>query len=78
MPTVHERIESTLETIRPALHMDGGDVEFVEFDDDSGTVMLRLVGACGACPISSTTMRFGIEKRLKSMVPEVRDVQAIG
>jgi Fe-S cluster biogenesis protein NfuA len=72
---VRERIESTLETIRPALHVDGGDVEFVEFAD--GVLQLRLIGACGACPISSMTVKHGIERRIRAMVPEVTEVQAI-
>ena len=73
--TIRERIEDTLETIRPALHIDGGDVEFVDFED--GVVQLRLVGACGSCPISSLTVKHGIERRIKAMVPEVTEVQAI-
>ena len=75
--TVRERIEDTLDTIRPALRTDGGDVELVEFDADEGVVQLRLMGACSSCPISALTMKQGIERRLKAMVPEVRDVQAV-
>lgn len=73
---VRERIESALETIRPALQSDGGDVELVDFSDE-GVVLLRLLGACGACPISSLTMKHGIEKRIKANVPEVTAVEAI-
>ncbi|MGI9181405.1 MAG: NifU family protein [Longimicrobiaceae bacterium] len=72
-----ERIESGLDTIRPALQQDGGDVEFVRFDDDSGIVELRLVGLCGACPISPTTVKHGIERRLRQLVPEVTEVRAL-
>ncbi|CAN5651997.1 NifU family protein [soil metagenome] len=72
-----ERIESGLDTIRPALQQDGGDVEFVRFDDDSGVVELRLVGLCGACPISPTTVKHGIERRLRQLVPEVTEVRAL-
>lgn len=74
--SVRDRIESALETIRPALQIDGGDVEFVDFNDE-GVVLLRLTGACGACPISSLTMKHGIEKRIKANVPEVNAVEAI-
>lgn len=73
--TVHERIASSLDTIRPALRVDGGDVEFVQFED--GVVRLRLTGACGACPISSVTVKNGIERRIRAMVPEVLEVEAI-
>jgi Thioredoxin-like proteins and domains len=75
--TIRDRIETSLESIRPALNVDGGDVEFVDFDDQQGVVHLRLVGACGACPISSLTVKHGIERRIKAAVPEVREVQAI-
>lgn len=75
--TVLERIEDTLESIRPALHQDGGDVELVRFDDAEGVVHVRLVGMCGSCPISDTTVKHGIERRIKMMVPEVTAVQTV-
>ncbi|MGH7458444.1 MAG: NifU family protein [Longimicrobiaceae bacterium] len=74
---VLERIESSLETLRPALRGDGGDVELVGFDDREGVATVRLVGVCGACPISPVTVKQGIEKRVRSMVPEVREVKAV-
>jgi Fe-S cluster biogenesis protein NfuA len=73
---LRDRIESGLDTIRPALQMDGGDVEFVEFDADSGRLRLRLIGVCGTCPISHTTVKHGIERRLRELIPEVREVSA--
>jgi len=73
--TIVEKIEESLDVIRPALREDGGDVELVGFDD--GVVQLRLVGACSACPISTMTVKQGIERRIKSVIPEVREVQAI-
>jgi len=73
---IQERIENGLDTIRPVLQMDGGDVEFVRFDADTGVVELRLVGVCGTCPISPTTVKHGIERRLRELVPEVREVRA--
>lgn len=75
--TIREKIEDTLDSIRPALRSDGGDVELVDFDDDEGIVQVRLVGACSSCPISTMTMKQGIERRIKAVVPEVREVQAI-
>lgn len=75
--TVRDRIEDTLDTIRPALRTDGGDVELVDFHDGEGVVQVRLMGACSSCPISALTMKQGIERRLKAMVPEVREVQAV-
>ena len=74
---LRDRIESTLDTIRPALQLDGGDVEFVDFTPDDGVLQLRLVGACGACPISWQTVKHGIERRIKASIPEVSEVQAV-
>ncbi len=72
-----EKIEEVLEGIRPALHADGGDVELIDFDEEDGVVQVRLVGACGSCPISMMTLRQGIERRLTLQVPEVKAVQAL-
>jgi Fe-S cluster biogenesis protein NfuA len=73
--SIVDQIEDTLDVIRPALREDGGDVEVVGFDD--GVVQLRLVGACSACPISTMTVKQGIERRIKSAIPEVREVMAV-
>jgi len=75
MDSLFEKIEDTLDVIRPALREDGGDVELVGFDD--GILQLRLVGACSACPISTITVKQGIERRIRSAVPEVLEVQAV-
>ena len=72
-----DKILEVLEGIRPALHADGGDVEFVDFDEEDGVVQLRLLGACESCPISMMTLKQGIEERLRSTIPEVREVTAI-
>jgi len=72
-----DRIEDALEAIRPALHIDGGDVELVDFNGEDGVVRIRLVGACGACPISSMTVKHGIERRIKAAAPEVSVVSVI-
>ncbi|MCI0432615.1 MAG: NifU family protein [Gemmatimonadetes bacterium] len=71
-----DRIEEVLDTIRPALRSDGGDVEFIDFDEEDGVVHLRLMGACGSCPVSTMTLKRGIEQRIMSAVPEVREIQA--
>jgi Fe-S cluster biogenesis protein NfuA len=72
-----ERIGTALDSIRPALQSDGGDVELVGFSESDGVVQIRLVGACGPCPISSMTVKHGIERRIRAAVPEVSEVQAI-
>lgn len=70
-----ERVEEVLKEIRPSLQADGGDVELVSVDD--GTVKVRLTGACNGCPMAAMTLRNGIERYLKSKVPEVKAVQAV-
>ncbi|MEN8376748.1 MAG: NifU family protein [Gemmatimonadota bacterium] len=72
-----KEIEDVLTALRPALHADGGDVEFVDFDEGDGVVRLRLLGLCETCPISSVTLKQGIERRLVAAVPGVRQVLAI-
>ena len=76
MSKEHQIIE-VLDQIRPALHADGGDVEFIDFDEAEGVVRLRLMGACESCPISMLTLKEGIERRIRSTVPEVTGVMAI-
>lgn len=71
------KIEEVLSSIRPALHADGGDVELVDYDQHEGIVQLRLMGACGSCPISTMTLKQGIERRIMMAVPEVRGILAL-
>lgn len=75
--TAEARIVEILESIRPALRADGGDLEFLGFDEAGGVVEVRLLGACESCPISMMTLKEGIERRLKSSVPGVNEVQAV-
>lgn len=70
---LEERIKTALEDVRPSLQADGGDVEFVSVSED-GVVSLKLTGACGSCPMSQMTLRMGIEKYLKKVVPEITAV----
>ena len=75
--TPREKIEAALDAIRPALRSDGGDVELIDFDEEDGVVQLRLMGACGSCPVSTLTLRQGIERRLMMAVPEVKAILAL-
>jgi Fe-S cluster biogenesis protein NfuA len=75
--TLSQRIEDALDAIRPALHIDGGDVEFVGFNDADGLLQIRLTGACGGCPISSVTVKHGIERRVRAAVPEVTQIAVV-
>lgn len=71
-----EKVKQVIDTIRPMLQADGGDVELVEVTDD-GIVRLRLTGACGGCPMSVYTLRMGIEQKLRKEVPEVKTVEQV-
>lgn len=71
-----EEVKSVLENIRPALQADGGDVELVEVTED-GIVKVRLVGACGHCPMSTMTLKMGIERTLKDKVAGVKEVISV-
>jgi Fe-S cluster biogenesis protein NfuA len=67
-----EKVEAALARIRPALQADGGDVELLGVKE--GVVSVRLTGACGGCPMSTVTLKNGIERILKQEVPEVKSV----
>jgi Fe-S cluster biogenesis protein NfuA len=72
-----EQVEEALEFIRPALQNDGGDIELIGVDEESGIVTVRLVGACGACPMSQMTLKMGVERILKESIPDVVAVEAV-
>ena len=72
-----DRIERTLDTLRPYIASHKGHVEIVDFDEQDGTLLLRLGGTCHGCAASSITLKQGIESRLRDMVPEVKQVQAV-
>ena len=75
--SARERIEEVLQSIRPAIQADGGDVELVDYDEDSGRVEVKLMGACESCPISMMTLKEGIEARVKRAVPSIVEVTAV-
>jgi Fe-S cluster biogenesis protein NfuA len=66
-------VEKVLQLVRPALQADGGDVELVDVTAD-GIVSVRLKGACGSCPMSTMTLKMGIERTLKEKIPAVKSV----
>lgn len=70
------QVEAALDTIRPYLLADGGNVSVEEITSES-IVKLKLLGACGSCPMSIMTLKAGIEEAIKKAVPEVKAVEAI-
>jgi Fe-S cluster biogenesis protein NfuA len=75
-PELIERIETALDQIRPYLEADGGNVALHEITDDM-VVKLKLLGACGSCPMSIMTLKAGVEQALKRAIPEINSVEAI-
>jgi Fe-S cluster biogenesis protein NfuA len=71
-----ERVEAALNTIRPYLETDGGNVSIEEITPDN-VVKLKLLGSCGSCPMSIMTLKAGIEEAIKKAVPEITGVDAI-
>ena len=69
-----EKVQEVISEIRPFLQADGGDVELVEVSED-GVVRVKLTGACGGCPLSTYTLKLGIEQRIKEKVPEIKKVE---
>lgn len=72
---MQEKVEEVLDKVRPVLVRDGGNVELVGVDD--GTVKVKLVGACAGCPMSTLTLKNGIERILKQEIPDVKEVVAV-
>lgn len=70
------KVEDALNLIRPALQRDGGNVELVEVTAE-GVVKVKLVGACGTCPMSILTLKRGIEATLRQRIPEISSVEAV-
>ncbi len=68
---VLERIHAAIDEIRPALQFDGGDMELLDWDEETGVVRVQMVGACHGCSMSEVTLVAGVERIVKERVPEV-------
>jgi len=73
---LRQRILAALESVRPCLQVDGGDIELVSVSED-GFVKVHFLGACATCPLSPMTLRAGVERTLMLALPEVRRVEAV-
>lgn len=71
-----KKVEQSLDTLRPYLNKDGGDVEVIDITDD-GVVQVKLMGACESCPQSFMTMKAGIEEAVKKAVPQIESVVSV-
>jgi Fe-S cluster biogenesis protein NfuA len=70
-----QRVDKALDMIRPAIRMDGGEVELIDVEE--GVARVRMMGACGGCPMSTMTLKMGIERAIRQAVPEVKSVEAV-
>jgi len=75
---VEAALLEAVEAIRPALQSDGGDMRILEIHEDTGTVDIELLGACGGCPMSTQTLKAGIQRILMDRVPGLTEVRAKG
>jgi Fe-S cluster biogenesis protein NfuA len=75
---VREKVEATIQAIRPAIQADGGDIFLREVDEESGVVTVELIGACVSCPASTVTLKAGIERILRDRVEGVTEVRNAG
>jgi Fe-S cluster biogenesis protein NfuA len=71
-----EKVQKTIDRIKPNLQADGGDIELVEVTKD-GVVKIKLLGACRGCPMSQMTLKMGVEKFLKKEIPEIQEVVSV-
>jgi len=74
--SLKEKVEQALASVRPGLEADGGNVELIEVSDD-GVVKVKLVGACGSCPMAAMTLQYGVTTAIKQAVPEVKEVLSV-
>ena len=75
---MRDKVEKTIEAIRPAIQADGGDIRLHDVDEATGIVTVELVGACVSCPASTVTLKAGIERILKDRVPAITEVNYLG
>ncbi len=74
--SLREKVEKALESVRPHLQADGGNVELIDVNEN-GIVKVKLTGSCGGCPMADMTLQYGVTNAIKQVVPEVKDVQSI-
>ena len=73
---ITHRVETALDSIRPYLEADGGNVRILDLNDDN-ILKLEFVGACGSCPMSTMTLKAGVEEAIKRAVPEIKNIEVV-
>jgi Fe-S cluster biogenesis protein NfuA len=77
MTEFDQKIKDSLDKLRPTVQADGGDMEFISFDEATGVVTLRLIGMCNGCAMAMMSIKEGVEPQLKLDVPQVKSVEAL-
>ena len=72
-----EKVDAVIQEIRPMLQADGGDIELVEVDSEENIVKVKLTGACGSCPMAQMTLQMGVQRKLKEVFPELKEVVSV-
>jgi Fe-S cluster biogenesis protein NfuA len=72
-----DKVQEVIENVRPFLQADGGDIELVDVNEETGVVSVRLQGACAGCPGAQMTLKMGVERHLKEKIPAVSEVVAV-
>ncbi|NLA36655.1 MAG: NifU family protein [Actinobacteria bacterium] len=75
---MRDKVADVIEIVRPAIQADGGDINLLDVDEESGVVTVELTGACVSCPASTVTLKAGIERIMKDRVPGVTEVRQPG
>ena len=75
--SLSERVTEQVEILRSLVQADGGDIELVGVDEESGVVSIRFQGACRGCPGAAMTLKLGIERNLREKIPEIKEVVAV-
>ena len=76
--TLRERVEHIMETrLKPAIQMDGGDIELIDVNENSNIVTVQLGGACVGCPMSHITLTMGVERELLDAIPEIEGIEVL-
>ena len=74
---MREKVEKVINEIRPFLQNDGGNIELIDVQEQEGVVKVKLLGACGSCPMSQLTLKRTVETKLKAQIPEIKEVIAV-
>lgn len=73
---IYDRVETSLDTIRPYLNKDGGDIKVVEITEEM-VVKVKLLGACESCPMSFMIMKAGVEESIRNAIPEIKGIETV-